>query len=338
MAKKRLGIDVLFNKTSVPSAVPTLPTPDATTAELAVTVLRPSSHQPRSHFEPVALTELADSIRAHGVLQPILVRALDEPGQYEIVAGERRWRAAEMAGLERVPVRVLAIADREMLSVAMVENLQREDLNPLEEAEGYLELLRIRLEDDPGFAAYRDDVDPTGGVIRLLRALNNRLAGNIKDNAVLTLEPVVAEVFSSVGTLTWQSFHAHRLPLLSLQDDVRAALRSGIIPYTKARFIARVTADRLNGDEPKARKIRSELIARASSGKLSVRELQKHLIALFGEEKPDVKPAPPSGEALAVRLTELRQRLEHVDAARLSAERRSALSAAIESVIEQLED
>ncbi|MBX6422535.1 ParB/RepB/Spo0J family partition protein [Thermosulfurimonas sp. F29] len=100
----------------------------------------PSPFQPRRKFSEEELARLADSIREKGVLQPLLVREI-APGTYELVAGERRLRAAKMAGLSEVPVLVKALSDEEALSVALIENLQREDLNPLEEAEGYRRLM-----------------------------------------------------------------------------------------------------------------------------------------------------------------------------------------------------
>jgi ParB family chromosome partitioning protein len=104
--------------------------------------LGPSPYQPRRTFDEGALEELAESLRARGVLQPLLVRpAPSDPGAFEIVAGERRWRAAQRAGLHDVPVLLRDLDDRETLEVALVENLQRTDLNPIEEAEGYRRLV-----------------------------------------------------------------------------------------------------------------------------------------------------------------------------------------------------
>lgn len=103
--------------------------------ELAIDQLQPGKYQPRSRMEPEALKELAESIKAQGVIQPILVRPLDG-GKHEIIAGERRWRAARMAGLQAVPVVVRDIPDNQALAVALIENIQREDLNPLEQATG----------------------------------------------------------------------------------------------------------------------------------------------------------------------------------------------------------
>ena len=99
------------------------------------------SSQPRKAFDPEALEELAESIRQHGILQPLTVRRL-QSGYYQIIAGERRWRAARMAGLSEVPVVVLEADDRTVMELALVENLQRQDLNPMEEAEGYQRLMK----------------------------------------------------------------------------------------------------------------------------------------------------------------------------------------------------
>ena len=112
------------------------------TRKLALTQLVPGKHQPRKYFDSAALSELAVSIRNQGVIQPLLVRQLPGmPQRYEIVAGERRWRAAKLAGLTEVPVIVTEYSDKDAMTVALVENLQREDLNPLEEAEA-LQALR----------------------------------------------------------------------------------------------------------------------------------------------------------------------------------------------------
>lgn len=109
---------------------------------LGIDLLGPNPHQPRRHFDDEALAELADSIREKGLIQPILVRPRpDSAGRYEIVAGERRWRAAQRAGLHEVPVVVRELGDAEALELALIENVQRTDLNPIEEAAGYAGLL-----------------------------------------------------------------------------------------------------------------------------------------------------------------------------------------------------
>ena len=108
--------------------------------QLPISQVESYSSQPRKQFDPEALADLADSIRRHGIIQPLTVRKLSS-GCYQIIAGERRWRAARMAGLTQVPAVVIEADDRKAMELAMIENLQREDLNPMEEAEGYKVLM-----------------------------------------------------------------------------------------------------------------------------------------------------------------------------------------------------
>lgn len=112
---------------------------------LPLSALRPGQYQPRHNFDSAALAELTESIRKNGVMQPILVRPIDD-GKYEIIAGERRWRASQMAGLDTIPVLIREMDNEVALELALVENIQRKDLNPLEEAAGYQ-----RLMDDFGY-------------------------------------------------------------------------------------------------------------------------------------------------------------------------------------------
>ncbi|MBE6864391.1 MAG: ParB/RepB/Spo0J family partition protein [Ruminococcus flavefaciens] len=107
---------------------------------LRTTEIEPNRNQPRKNFSEEAISALADSIREHGMLQPILVRPISSGG-YQIVAGERRWRAARMLGLDEVPVNIRELSDAETMQIAIIENLQRENLNPIEEAAGYNELI-----------------------------------------------------------------------------------------------------------------------------------------------------------------------------------------------------
>ena len=120
-------------------------TPEAKTSGgammLPISKVEPRHEQPRNRFDEDALAELADSIAQYGVIQPITVRLLDS-GYYQIIAGERRWRASRMAGLKEIPVRVIDADDRRTAELALVENLQREDLNPIEEAVGYQTLIQ----------------------------------------------------------------------------------------------------------------------------------------------------------------------------------------------------
>ena len=134
MAKKNslgMGLDALF---------PQNETEGTRSQTLRITEISPNKAQPRRDFDDAALEALADSIKKHGVLQPILVRPLPTGG-YQIVAGERRWRAARMAGLDEMPVYIRELDDDRAAQLALVENLQREDLNPIEEALGYKSLM-----------------------------------------------------------------------------------------------------------------------------------------------------------------------------------------------------
>ena len=112
---------------------------------MPITALRPNPNQPRRHFDDAALRELADSIKSQGIIQPLLVRPLGGDNSYQIVAGERRWRAAQLAGLKEVPVYVRHLSDKEVMAAALIEHLQREGLNPIEEAEA-LQALREALD------------------------------------------------------------------------------------------------------------------------------------------------------------------------------------------------
>jgi ParB family chromosome partitioning protein len=135
------GLDALLGDVSIAKTDIAPPSsPSHALQKLPVEFLQRGKYQPRRDINPEKLQELADSIKAQGVIQPVVVRQL-ESEKYEIVAGERRWRAAQLAGLHEVPVVVKEIDDRTAMAVALIENIQREDLNPLEEAEALARLL-----------------------------------------------------------------------------------------------------------------------------------------------------------------------------------------------------
>ncbi len=141
--------------------------------------IEPNREQPRKNFSDEAITSLADSIREHGMLQPILVRPLISGG-YQIVAGERRWRAARMLGLNEVPVNIRELTDIEAMQIALIENLQRENLNPVEEALGYKELIE-------NFGMTQDKVAKTVGRSRSAVANAVRLL-SLPDRVLKMLE------------------------------------------------------------------------------------------------------------------------------------------------------
>jgi ParB family chromosome partitioning protein len=142
-------------------------------ASLPVGSIRPGKYQPRTRMDPQALTELAASIRAQGLMQPLLVRPVgssDGRDRYELIAGERRWRAAQMAGLSEVPVLVREVPDNAALAMALIENIQREDLNPMEEAAGLQRLVdEFRMTHEQAADAVGRSRSATTNLLRLLK-------------------------------------------------------------------------------------------------------------------------------------------------------------------------
>ncbi|MGF1979746.1 MAG: ParB/RepB/Spo0J family partition protein [Nostoc sp. CmiSLP01] len=233
--------------------------------------------QPRRYFDPQKLEELSRSIKELGILEPLLVRPLTG-GDYELVAGERRYRAATMAALTEVPIVAREMDDATTYQVRLVENLQREDLNPLEETEGILELLALRLE---------TSVDET---VKLLQRMENEAKGKITRNVTGNAQTLlVEEVFTALGRMKWDSFVRNRLPLLSLTPDVLEVLRSGKIEYTKARAIARVKNDR----------IRKELLKTAIDHNLSLSEIKQKI-----QEIDQRSESQPSTQTESIALKE----------------------------------
>lgn len=163
---------------------------------LAVERIRPSKDQPRKVFDKEALEELANSIREHGVLQPVIVRKLG--ADYQIVAGERRWRASSLAGLQEIPVIIKDLTDSSTLEIALVENIQRQDLDPLEEAEAYHRLAREH-------GRTQEDISKAVGKSRAAVANTMRL---------LKLPRQITELLAA-GSLT----AGHARALMTLDDD-----------------------------------------------------------------------------------------------------------------------
>ncbi len=130
------GLDALLGTPEVQSSQAS-----GGSVQLPISQVEPGLNQPRKRFEPEALADLTDSIRVHGIIQPLTVRRLSS-GYYQIIAGERRWRAAKAAGLDSVPAVIIEADDRKVMELGLIENLQREDLNPVEEAKGYQVLVQ----------------------------------------------------------------------------------------------------------------------------------------------------------------------------------------------------
>jgi ParB family transcriptional regulator, chromosome partitioning protein len=156
--------------------------PAAQPMEVDTDLLKPNPYQPRTSIDDAGIEELARSVRANGIIQPIVVRKID--GGYEIVAGERRWRASQRIGLMKVPIVVRNIPDERMLAAALIENLQREDLNPMEEAHAYRRLAdEFHLTQEQIAEAVGKDRSSIANVVRLLK-LPNEVRENVAAGAL----------------------------------------------------------------------------------------------------------------------------------------------------------
>lgn len=224
---------------------------------LAITQIKLPPSQPRRYFDPQKLEELSRSIQKFGILEPLLVRPLTG-GDYELVAGERRLKAAQLALLTEVPVVIREMDDDITRQVRLVENLQREDLNPVEETEGVLELLTLALE-----------INSESVISVLNQSANAKKRSLILTDNVIRQVEKIESVLSAIGRFNAESFRANRLPLLNLPSDVLDAVRQGKIEYTKARALARVK------DEDK----RQELLQLAISENLSLTQINERIQA-----------------------------------------------------------
>lgn len=209
-----------------------------------------SANQPRRYIDERSLAALTDSIKQHGVIEPILVRRL--AGAFEVVAGERRTRAARAAGLADIPAVVLDIDEEQAIEVSVIENLQREDLNAVEETDAILNLLALRLK------------KPVPEVVDVIRQLYDEARGRLGNNVISNDDRGrIEQLFRMVGRFTLSSFYVNRLPLLQLPEEVLETVRNGKLHYTKARRIARV----------EDRALRAELLEKAIKDSLSVAEI-----------------------------------------------------------------
>ena len=200
---------------------------------LPISQVESCSSQPRKRFDEVSLAELADSIREHGIIQPLTVRKLAS-GYYQIIAGERRWRAARIAGLQEVPVIVIEADDRTAAELAMIENLQREDLNPMEEAVGFQSLIETY---------HMTQEEAASRVGKSRSAVTNALR-------LLTLTPSVAKLVEE-GKLS--AGHARALLPLSpsLQEKAAEAVVSGGLSVRQTEALAkRLSADPADEKKP----------------------------------------------------------------------------------------
>lgn len=211
--------------------------------------------QSRRYFDPNKQAQLVKSVKEHGILEPLLVRPLSN-GNYELVAGERRYRAAQELQFEDVPVMSRELNDQQALQVALIENLQREDLNPVEETEAILDLLSITL---------NISNDEVASILHRANHAKNR-GQELEENVFLQLQ-IIESVLVGIGRFSAESFRTSRLPLLNLPAEIMSALRSGQIEFTKARAIARVK------DEQQ----RKTLLKLSISNNLSLSEIRQKI-------------------------------------------------------------
>ncbi|QLE46472.1 ParB/RepB/Spo0J family partition protein (plasmid) [Nostoc sp. C052] len=256
-------INPLFNSTISPKD-------DSDVATVEFSKIKIPASQPRKYFDPQKLEELAHSIKQFGILEPLLVRPLPD-GNYELVAGERRYRAGTMAGVQKAPIISKEMDDATMRQIRLVENLQREDLNPLEETEGILEILSLELEIS------------IPEVVKLLYRMENELKGKVTRQVSGNSQTlIVEEIFTIIGTMRWDSFVRKRLPLLKLTADIMEMLRSGKLEFTKGVAISKVKND----------VIRKEILEIAIANNLSVGEIKSLIAQRVEESSSSGKPEP----------------------------------------------
>lgn len=261
MAKKGglgKGLDAIFHDNARAD--------DGGAVELNINELEPNRGQPRKEFSEEAMRELADSIAQHGVLQPLLVRPLLSGG-YQIVAGERRWRASRMAGLTTVPALIRELTDSEVMQIALIENLQREDLKPLEEAQGYQALM-----EEFGFT--QDEISKSVGKSR--PAVTNALR-------LLNLPEAVHGMLAR-GDLS----AGHARTLLSFKDEAAmlAAAKRVVAEGLSVRELEKM-AKKANAEKPEA--VRStRRIRYYDEAELALRDTLNRVVHVGGTKKKGV--------------------------------------------------
>ena len=236
--------------------------------QIRLDLIVPRPNQPRRYFDPEKMAQMVESIRTHGVIEPIIVRPV-ENGKYELIAGERRYRGAIEVQLEEIPVVIRELNDHEALQLTLVENLIREDLNPVEEARGVLDLIGLKLgvSSDQARKLLYKMYDESR------QKSPENVLGSEQGNEIIT-------IFQNLDRFTWESFISSRLPLLKLPEDVLEALSQGQIEYTKAIAIARIKDD----------EARQELLRVAIAEGLSLKEIKKRVAEIKKATEAEVEP------------------------------------------------
>lgn len=315
---------------TTPPPAPWLSSPDAelpyaTETQIKLSDIVLPQQQPRRYFDPQALLELVSSVKQHGILQPLLVRTIGS-GKYELVAGERRYRAATEVGLENVPVVVRELTDDQAFQLALIENLQREDLNTVEETEGILHLLAIRLNCDVEAvksllyrmknAHSKEEKQPPDSLNESRRNVSpnpestesgdkfsdnldeqTEFRRNVSPKVDLEQSKTVEQVFESLGLMNWLSFTTKRLPLLNLPEEILMALREGKLEYTKAQALARV----------KDEELRKQLLSQAIANDWSLSQIKEQIIASTPSEAASSSETP---NQIPKQLKDITQRIK----------------------------
>ncbi len=217
-------------------------------------------YNPRTYFDPEKLQQLAESFKEHGMIGRLTVRPIEGKEQpYELVAGERRFRAAQLANLAEVPVEIKELTDQQAIAVALEENLNREDLNPIEETEGILQLLSL----ESGL----EKPEITSLLYKMIKGRN----------VPTTFQEVVFNVFESIKNLTWQTFARDRLRLLNLPDLILEAIKQGKIEYTKGIEIAKI----------QDQSVQDELLDDVITNNLSIKQIKDRIAQHKGKSNTD---------------------------------------------------
>lgn len=227
-----------------------------------------NERQPRKYIGEESLAALTESVKQHGVIEPVLVRSTE--AGFELIAGERRTRAAVAAELEAIPAIILDLDEVQALEISVIENLQREDLNPVEETDAILNLLSIRLE--------KSIEDVTTAIRRVYDESRGRVGNNVISNEE---RAQVEEIFRTVGRFTPSSFYTNRIPILNYPHELLEAVRRGELHYTKAKKLARISDERA----------RKALLEKTLKENLSVTEVEQEVRNLLAK-----RPATPAAE------------------------------------------
>jgi ParB family transcriptional regulator, chromosome partitioning protein len=273
---------------------------------IAIADIAYNGRQPRQFMDPTALAALTASIRERGVLEPVLVRRIERG--FELVAGERRTRAAREAGLSHVPAIVLDLDDREALEISIMENLQREDLNAVEETEAVLQLLELSLAID------------RAGAVTLLNELVQEARGRVPQARFSEEQKRVAtDLFERLGRFTPASFLANRVPILGFPSELLAAVREGRLSFTKAQALARV-------EDPEDRR---RLLEAAVGEELSLSQIRRRITEL----RADLPVERSIDDEVLDRMHAARRLLQRTSLSRLPEERLKRVGDLLEELL-----